>query len=90
MADREKGPLERETFAAFQKATLSSPTIHGLAQERLSPKDVKDLRISERAAIDAFNARSLGVIRQVIERLAREIDALHAASHGGDNPPDSD
>jgi hypothetical protein len=84
MAYREKGPLEREVFAAFEHATKANPTIHGLAQGRLSPDDLKALRVNEKLTINELNARVFGAGRKSLERLAREVDALKASLDGGD------
>lgn len=86
---REKGPLEREVFAAFEHATKANPTIHGLAQGRLSPEDLKALGVNEKLAINELNARMFGAIRKSLERLAREVDTLTASIEGGDEPADT-
>jgi hypothetical protein len=84
MTDSEKGPLEQDVYAAFEHATKADPTVHGLAQGRLSSDDIKALGINEKLAVNELNARMFGAIRKSLERLAREVDALKGASDSGD------
>jgi hypothetical protein len=84
MTDSEKGSLEREIFDIFERATKADPTVHGLAQGRLTPDDLKALDVNDREAVNALTARLFGATRKSLDRLAREIDAINSASDGGD------
>lgn len=80
----QRGPLEQEVYAAFEHVTKADPTIHGLAQGRLSSDDLKALQVNEKLAVNELNARMFGAIRKSLERLAREVDALKATIDGTD------
>jgi hypothetical protein len=84
MTDSKKGPLEQDVYVAFEHATKADPTVHGLAQGRLSSDDIKALGINEKLAVNELNARMFGAIRKSLERLAREVDALKGTSDSGD------
>ena len=76
------GPLEQEIKTLMDKKVLADPALHGMVLDNLSDRDLAALGTNRSAKTDELFARMIGGVREGVERLAREIDAINAASNG--------
>jgi hypothetical protein len=86
----EPGPLEREVAELMRRRVAADPTIAGMVRDDLSDIDLEALGTNRSAKTDEMLARMIGGVKDAVERLAREIDAINSAPGGGNKQTNAD
>jgi hypothetical protein len=76
--------LEREIDDLVRKRMLADPVLHGLWAGTLSGDDLAALGTDARTKMLETIVRTFTLHRDIIIRLAQEIDALKASADGGE------